>query len=128
MIECVAADLTIVATERNHVKGKTYLSFRIGQGPRIRLPDDPRSEAFQDAYRAALLGQMPPETAQASAGFGDDRCVDCLLHEKPSLPRPASDDQKRVRIAHRGASHRPWPSRCCRSNRGENRSRNPCAV
>ena len=60
MIECVAADLTIVATERNHVKGKTYLSFRIGQGPRIRLPDDPRSEAFQDAYRAALLGQMPP--------------------------------------------------------------------
>ena len=46
--------------ERNHVKGKTYLSFRIGQGPRIRLPDDPWSEAFQDAYRAALLGQMPP--------------------------------------------------------------------
>jgi hypothetical protein len=45
--------------ERNHVKGKTYLSFRIGQGPRTRLPDDPRSEAFQDAYRAALLGQMP---------------------------------------------------------------------
>src|SRR5262249_34182790 len=46
--------------ERNHVKGKTYLSFRIGHGPRIRLPDDPRSEAFQDAYRAALLEQVPP--------------------------------------------------------------------
>jgi len=44
--------------ERNHVKGKTYLSFRIGKGPRIRLPNDPRSEEFQEAYRAALLGKM----------------------------------------------------------------------
>src|SRR6516225_9484953 len=47
--------------ERNHVKGKTYLSFRIGRGPRIRLPDDPRSEEFQEAYRAAVLGQISPE-------------------------------------------------------------------
>jgi enterobacteria phage integrase len=47
--------------ERNHVKGKTYLSFRIGKGPRIRLPDDPRSEEFQEAYRAVLLGQMSPD-------------------------------------------------------------------
>jgi len=47
--------------ERNHVKGKTYLSFRIGKGPRIRLPNDPRSEEFQEAYRAALLGQMSPD-------------------------------------------------------------------
>lgn len=46
--------------ERNHVKGKTYLSFRIGRGPRIRLPDDPRSEEFQKAYHAAVLGQMSP--------------------------------------------------------------------
>ena len=45
---------------RNHVKGKTYLSFRIGRGPRIRLPDDPRSEEFQEAYHAAMLGQMSP--------------------------------------------------------------------
>jgi enterobacteria phage integrase len=47
--------------ERNHVKGKTYLSFRIGRGPRIRLPDDPRSEEFQEAYHAAVLGQISPE-------------------------------------------------------------------
>ena len=47
--------------ERNHVKGRTYLSFRIGKGPRIRLPNDPRSEEFQEAYRAALLGQMSPD-------------------------------------------------------------------
>jgi enterobacteria phage integrase len=47
--------------ERNHVKGKTYLSFRIGKGPRVRLPNDPRSEEFQEAYRAALLGQISPD-------------------------------------------------------------------
>src|SRR5450631_4633168 len=30
--------------ERNHVKGHTYLSFRRGKGPRVRLPKDPTSE------------------------------------------------------------------------------------
>jgi enterobacteria phage integrase len=50
--------------ERNHVKGKTYLSFRIGQGPRIRLPDDPTSAEFHDAYRDALLGQTPARRRQ----------------------------------------------------------------
>lgn len=43
--------------ERNYVKGKTYLSFRKGKGRRIRLPDDPTSEAFTEAYNAALTGQ-----------------------------------------------------------------------
>ena len=43
--------------ERNYVKGKTYLSFRKGKGPRIRLPDDPTSVAFTEAYNAALTGQ-----------------------------------------------------------------------
>jgi hypothetical protein len=33
--------------ERNQVKGHTYLSFRLGKGPRIRLPDDPTSQEFQ---------------------------------------------------------------------------------
>ena len=47
--------------ERNHVKGKTYFSFRIGKGPRIRLPEDPRTEEFEEAYRAALLGQISPD-------------------------------------------------------------------
>lgn len=47
--------------ERNHVKGKTYLYFRFGKRPRIRLPDDPRSESFQEAYHSALLGQMSPD-------------------------------------------------------------------
>jgi enterobacteria phage integrase len=46
--------------ERNHVKGHTYLSFRRGKGSRIRLPNDPTSEDFMAAYRAALLGQSSP--------------------------------------------------------------------
>jgi hypothetical protein len=37
--------------ERNHVKGRTYLSFRIGKGQRIRLPDDPTSEEFKAVRR-----------------------------------------------------------------------------
>src|SRR5687767_6199083 len=40
--------------ERNHVKGHTYLSFRIAKGPRIRLPADPTSQEFRDAYAAAI--------------------------------------------------------------------------
>jgi enterobacteria phage integrase len=43
--------------ERNHVKGRTYLSFRLGKGPRIRLPDDPTSQEFRDAYTAAMAGE-----------------------------------------------------------------------
>jgi enterobacteria phage integrase len=46
--------------ERNHVKGHTYLSFRRGKGPRVRLPKDPTSEEFMAAYQAALLGQSAP--------------------------------------------------------------------
>jgi integrase len=43
--------------ERNHVKGRTYLSFRIGKGPRTRLPDDPASADFRQAYAAAMAGE-----------------------------------------------------------------------
>jgi enterobacteria phage integrase len=42
--------------DRNHVKGHTYLSFRIGKGPRLRLPDDPTSPEFREAYAAAMAG------------------------------------------------------------------------
>ena len=44
--------------ERNQVKGHTYLSFRIGKGPRIRLPEDPTSQEFRDAYTAAMAGEI----------------------------------------------------------------------
>lgn len=43
--------------ERNHVKGHTYLSFRIGKGARIRWPGDPSSVEFREAYAAAMAGE-----------------------------------------------------------------------
>jgi hypothetical protein len=57
--------------ERNSVKGHTYLSFRIGKGPRIRLPKDPTSQAFRDAYAAAMasFGATPaPAVKKDAAG------------------------------------------------------------
>jgi integrase len=48
--------------ERNHSKGKTYLYFRIGKGKRIRLPDDPTSPEFWNAYSAAAASaSMAPK-------------------------------------------------------------------
>jgi hypothetical protein len=44
--------------ERNRVKGHNYLSFRIGKGSRIRLPNDPTSQEFREAYAAALSGDL----------------------------------------------------------------------
>ncbi len=49
--------------DRNHVKGRTYLSYRVSKGPRIRLPDDPTSEEFKAAYGAAMAGEAVPVTA-----------------------------------------------------------------
>jgi enterobacteria phage integrase len=43
--------------DKNQVKGRTYLSFRIGQGPRTRLPEDPTSPEFRVAYAAAMGGE-----------------------------------------------------------------------
>lgn len=46
--------------ERNPVKGRVYFSFRIkgvNGGKRIRLPDDPTSPEFREAYAAAMAGQ-----------------------------------------------------------------------
>lgn len=55
--------------ERNHVKGKTYLSFRIGKGARIRLPDDPTTPEFRAAYAAAMAGQtLKPSIKQDDSG------------------------------------------------------------
>src|SRR5262245_11435528 len=47
--------------DRNRVKGRDYYSFRIGKGQRIPLPNDPNSERFKEAYRAALAGEYKPE-------------------------------------------------------------------
>jgi enterobacteria phage integrase len=47
--------------ERNSVKGHTYLSFRIGKGPRIRMPADPRSEEFRVVYAQAMATYAAPK-------------------------------------------------------------------
>lgn len=67
--------------ERNVVKGKTYLSFRRGKGARVRLPADPTSAAFQDAYAAALAGEVqsrPRGRAPAAAGTIDALVISYL--------------------------------------------------
>jgi enterobacteria phage integrase len=43
--------------ERNVVKGHTYLSYRVGKGPRTKLPSDPTSDEFKIAYAAAIAGE-----------------------------------------------------------------------
>lgn len=46
--------------ERFVSKGKTYLYFRRGKGPRTPLPSDPTSDEFSEAYAAALAGAPKP--------------------------------------------------------------------
>nr|WP_244422831.1 tyrosine-type recombinase/integrase [Bradyrhizobium sp. ORS 278] len=51
--------------ERNVVKGHVYYAYRIGKGPRVKLPD-PSSEEFGAAYQAAIQGaaQTRPAPSQ----------------------------------------------------------------
>jgi integrase len=56
--------------DRNTVKGKVYLSFRIGHGPRIKLPSDPNSEQFAEAYREALAGNYRPTKSVKTVAAG----------------------------------------------------------
>ena len=44
--------------EKNVVKGHVYLSYRVGKGPRIKLPRDPTSDEFKAAYAAAVAGEL----------------------------------------------------------------------
>jgi integrase len=53
--------------ERNQVKGHSYLSFRLGKGPRIRLPDDPTSQGFREAYAAAMAGETSEPSIKKDA-------------------------------------------------------------
>lgn len=47
--------------------GRTVYYFRMGKGPRIRLPDDPESEEFERAYLIARNGERPPAPAKRAA-------------------------------------------------------------
>lgn len=50
-------DKFVVMERSRHGRVKFY--FRRFKGPRIRLPDDPRSDAFKEAYEAALANRKP---------------------------------------------------------------------
>jgi hypothetical protein len=59
--------------EKNLVKGRVYLSYRVGKGPRIKLPDDPASDEFKLAYAAAVAGEIatrPTPTKDAARSIG----------------------------------------------------------
>ena len=56
--------------DKNIVKGHVYLSYRVGKGPRIKLPSDPTSDDFKTAYAAAVAGEVaarPSITKDAAA-------------------------------------------------------------
>jgi hypothetical protein len=44
--------------KRNVVKGHAYLSYRVGKGPLIKLPSDPTSDEFKNAYAASIAGEI----------------------------------------------------------------------
>lgn len=48
--------------------GKVLLYFRVDKGPRTRLPSDPESHEFRQAY-AALLAAIPAPQGKAPASF-----------------------------------------------------------
>ncbi len=59
--------------EKNIVKGHVYLSYRVGKGPRLRLPNDPASNEFRMAYAAAVAGEArnrPPVEKDAPRSIG----------------------------------------------------------
>lgn len=51
----------------HRVGAHRYIYFRRGKGPRTPLPDDPTSEAFMQAYQAALLGSSAPAKPKEDA-------------------------------------------------------------
>ncbi|MGY4618568.1 integrase [Bradyrhizobium sp. USDA 4472] len=56
--------------ERNVVKGHTYLSYRVGKGPRTKLPSDPTSEEFKRAYANAIAGKTETKTSPSRVAAG----------------------------------------------------------
>lgn len=59
--------------EKNIVKGRVYLSYRVGKGARTKLPSDPESDEFKLAYAAAVAGATttrPAITKDAPRSIG----------------------------------------------------------
>jgi enterobacteria phage integrase len=90
------------------VKGHTYLSFRIGKGPRIRLPDDPTSPEFRAAYAAAMAGRTidaRPTLKKDARGTIGALITSCMKNGSfPSL-QPTSKKGYRTRLETIRARH-----------------------
>src|SRR5262249_2110170 len=63
--------------EKNVVKGHVYLSYRVGKGPRIKLPRDPTSDEFRKAYAAALAGEV--STSRPTLAKDPPRSIGALV-------------------------------------------------
>lgn len=70
--------------DRNFVKGRWYYSFRVGKGPRTRLPGVPGSDEFEEAYAAALNGKV--ERKKAAATQFPARSIGALITEYYASP------------------------------------------
>jgi enterobacteria phage integrase len=62
--------------EKNIVKGHVYLSYRVGKGPRTKLPSDPASDEFKIAYAAAVAGAI---TTKAVPTKDSPRSIGALI-------------------------------------------------
>ncbi|MBN8976161.1 MAG: tyrosine-type recombinase/integrase [Rhizobiales bacterium] len=54
-----------------------YLYFRVGKGSRIRLPDDPTSQAFREAYADAMSGK--PARVRTAIRVDDPGSIGALI-------------------------------------------------
>lgn len=68
-MEGMPRKLPLHVTKERTRYGKVKFYFRRFKGPRIRLPDDPTSKEFDDAYVRALSGKpaLPPESPNEAA-------------------------------------------------------------
>jgi hypothetical protein len=81
--------------ERNVVKGHVYLSYRVGKGPRIKLPSDPTSDEFKIAYAAAVTGEIAARPTKAVAA----RSIDALVTSYLNSDAFSSLGRKQIRLS-----------------------------
>lgn len=85
--------------------GSYIFYFRAGKGARIRLPDDPASEAFDAEYKAALVAHLGGEMRKTSS----DRTLGWLVdqyRESPEYAALAPETLKQFRYQFRRMKER----------------------
>lgn len=94
MIPVMARDQHLEKFRTRH--GTVIWYFRVGKGPRTRLPDDPSSEQFQREYKAALKahleGELKPRNGK-TLGWLIER-----YRESPQFEGLARETKKQFRV------------------------------